>query len=176
VFAREQDLEMSIKRLTERLKNDPPTRVPGMAIFLSANPIGAPAALLANIQYNGVVHERVLLLTVSTADMPHVPDTERVTFQRIDDNLYRGTVRFGFMEEPNLPAALNGVAIPEFGFDLQGVPYFVNRTRVIVSKLPGMALWREQLYTLLRQNAASPTDFFNLPPTQVFEIRTSVAV
>ncbi len=176
VFTREHDMEISIKRLTERLKNDPPTRVPGTAIFLSANPVGAPAALLANIQYNSVIHERVVLLTVSTADMPHVADANRVTIQRIDDSLYRGTVRFGFMEEPNLPAALNGLSFPDLDFNLQEAPFFVNRTRVIASKMPGMALWREHLYTLLRQNAASPTDFFNLPPTQVFEIGTSVAV
>ncbi|MDP9316829.1 MAG: potassium transporter Kup [Chloroflexota bacterium] len=176
VFAREQDLEMSHQQLLERITTHPPHRVPGTAVFLSANPGGAPAALLANLRDNGVLHERVLLLTVTTAEVPHVAEAERVTVESRGHGFYRGTVRFGFMEESNVPQALKGLSLPGLTFDPQQVPYFVSRTRVLATNLPGMALWRERFYTLLRHNAASPVDFFRLPATRVFEIRTSVEV
>jgi KUP system potassium uptake protein len=174
VFAREQDLEMSLERLLERMRTDPPLRVPSTAVFLSANPAGAPAALLANLKYNGVVHESVLLTTVRTGGVPRVPAAERVAVEPLGHGLYRVTVRYGFMEEPNVPRALAGLTVPNLAFDAERVPYFVNRTRVIATELPGMALWREHLYTVMRHNAASAADFFGLPSTRVFEIGTPV--
>jgi KUP system potassium uptake protein len=176
VFAREQDLELSLKRLLERMTVSPPVRVPGTAIFFSANPGGAPAALLANLQYNNAAHEQVLLLTVRTGEVPSVPPDERVSVEPLGLGLYRGVIRFGFMEEPNVPSALIGLSVPGLALDVQQTPYFVNRTRVIATTLPGMALWRERLYTLLRRNSVSPVDFFELPPARVIEIGTSVEV
>jgi KUP system potassium uptake protein len=174
VFTREQDLEMSLKRLQERFAANPPLRVPGTAIFFSSRPGGAPAALLANLKYNGIVHERVLLLTVVTSDVPHLRDEERLTVEELGMGLYRGSMRYGFMEEPNVPQDLPDLVGGGLLIDRQQTPYFVSRTRVIPTKLPGMALWREQLFRVLQQNAASPADFFCLPPAQVFEIATSI--
>ncbi len=176
VFAREQDLELSLKRLVERMTESPPVRVPGTAIFFSANPGGAPAALLANLQYNGVVHEQVLLLTVRTEARPHVAPSERVEVEPLGLGLYRGVVHFGFMEEPHVPKALADVSVPGLALDHQRVPYFVNRTRVISTPFPSMARWRERFYSLLRRNSVSPVDFFELPHARVIEIGTSVEV
>lgn len=176
VFSRERDLEMSIERLLQRIAAAPPTRVSGTVIVLSANPWGAPAALLANLKYNGVLHERVFLTTILSVDVPTVPDAERLSIQPLQHGLYQVTIRYGFMEEPNVPRALAPLAAAPYWIDLDHVPYFVNRTRVIASKLPGMALWREHLYRIMRHNAASPTDYFCLPPARVFEIGTSVEV
>lgn len=176
VFSREHDLEMSLNRLQHRLKSDPPIRIAGTAIFFSSSPGGAPAALLANIKYNNVLHERVLLLTVITADVPHLVAEQRVSLEPLSEGLYRGTIRYGFMEEPNVPQDLIGATVDDFTFDHQPIPYFVSRTRVIPTSLPGMARWREQLYRLLQINAASPVDFFCLPAAQVFEIGTTVEI
>lgn len=176
VFMLEQHWEQPLNRLLERIRKDPPVRAPGTAIFLSARPAGAPAALLANLKYNNVIHEHVLLATVQTEEVPHIPHAERVTVQPLGEELYLVTVRYGFMEEPNVPRALAYLSLPNVAFDLETVPYFVNRTRVIPTALPGMALWREQLYKVLRNNAASAADFFCLPPTRVFEIGTSVEI
>jgi KUP system potassium uptake protein len=170
----ERDLEMSLRRLRERFETNPPLRVPGTAIFFSANPGGAPAALLANLKYNGVAHERVLLLTVASLDVPHLRDEERVTIEDLGSGLYRGSIRYGFMEEPNVPEDLCDLTAPHLPFDPRQTPYFISRTRVIPTTLPGMALWRERLFRVLQQNGASPVDFFCLPPAQVFEIATSV--
>ena len=174
VHTREQDFELSLDRLVETFTNTPPARVPGTAVFLSANAIGAPAALLANLQYNGVVHEQVLLTTVSIAGVPHVTDNERTTVESVGHGMYRVTVRYGFMEEPHVPRALAKINGSELNFDAEHMPYFVNRTRVIATDLPGMARWREELYTVMRRNATSAVDFFRLPPARVFEIGTSV--
>jgi KUP system potassium uptake protein len=174
VFRREQDLELPLARLLEKMRTKKPVRAPGTAVFLSANAAGAPAALIANLQHNGVVHEQVLLTTVITEEAPHIADDQRVTIEPLEYGFYQVVVRFGFMEEPNVPRALANLSAPGLKFDPNRVPYFVNRTRVIASDLPGMEPWRERLYTLMRRNAASAADFFCLPPSRVLEIGTSV--
>lgn len=176
VFAREQDMEISLQTLLTQLAKDPPVRAPGSAVFLSSDPAGAPAALLANLKYNCVLHEQVLLVSVQMADVPHVRNSKRVSIEPVGNGLYSVTVRYGFIEDPNIPRALRLIKYPGLKLDHKGMPYFVNRTRVYPSKLPGMALWRERLYTLMRRNATSAADFFSLPPTRVFEIGTSVEV
>jgi KUP system potassium uptake protein len=148
--------------------------VPGTAVFLSANASGAPAALLANLQYNGVVHDQVLLTTIAIAGVPHISNKERIKVESLGHGMHRVTIAYGFMEELNVPRALASINGEELHFDAEHMPYFVNRTRVIATELPGMARWREELYTLMRRNAASAVDFFHLPPSRVFEIGTSV--
>jgi KUP system potassium uptake protein len=174
VWQREQDLELPLDELLAQLAAAPPLRPPGPAIVLSANPAGAPAALLANLKYNGVVHAPVLLTTVQIADVPRVPVAERVTVDPLGQDVYRVLIRYGFMDEPQVPQALARLTLPGVTLDPDRVPYFVNRTRAIATARPGMARWREHLYSVLRQNAASPTDFFGLPPTRVVELGTSI--
>jgi KUP system potassium uptake protein len=174
VFSREQDMELSLSGFLARCAELPPVRAPGTAIFLSANKDGAPAALLANLEYNHALHETILLVTVQSEDVPHIAEDKRLSVKPLGQGFYQVLVRFGFMEEPDVPKALTRLTIPGQDLDLALVPYFVNRTRVIPTDLPGMEPWREQLYTLMRHNAASAVDFFNLPPTRVFEIGTKV--
>jgi KUP system potassium uptake protein len=169
-------MERPLAQLLDQVASAHLLRAPGCAVFLSANPAGAPAALLANLQYNGVVHEHVLLANVQIEEAPHLPDAGRVTVRPLAHGFFEVIVRFGFMEEPNVPRAMAGAALAETGYDPERSPYFVNRTRVIPTDLPGMAIWREQLYTVMRQNASSAADFFGLPPSRVFEIGTSVEV
>jgi KUP system potassium uptake protein len=175
VFNYEQELEMRLEEFLKQVATHPPARAPGIAIFLSADPTGAPSALLANLKYNGVIHERVLLTTVQIEETPFVFGREkRITAEPLGQGFYRVTIHYGFMERPNLPRALKRLNLPELAFDPNDVPYFVNRTRVFPTKRPGMALWREHLYAVMRRNAASAVDFFSLPPSRVFEIDTSV--
>lgn len=176
VFAREQDMDLSLQKLLDRIATKSPVRAPGTAVFLSSDPNGTPAALVANLKYNGVLHEQVLLVSVQIEEVPHVRASKRLLISSIGNGVYAVTVRFGFMQEPNIPQALHMLHYPGLHLDHKRMPYFVNRTRVIASKLPGMALWREKLYTLMRRNATSAADFFCLPSTRVFEISTSVEV
>lgn len=174
VFTKEQSFERPLEQLLEQIRARPPRRAPGSAVFLSSNAAGAPAALLANLHYNGVLHEQVLLTTVQIGAAPHIAEQERASVTALEHGLYQVVLRFGFMEDPDVPRALAGVSAPGLAFDPEQAPYFVNRTRVIPTDLPGMALWREQLYRVMRHNAASAADFFRLPPARVFEIGTSV--
>jgi KUP system potassium uptake protein len=174
VFSHEQDLEQPLNRFLERLRATAPARAPGCAVFLSSNVKGAPAALLANLHYNAVIHEQVLLTTVQIVDVPHIREDQRVAVTPLEQGFYQVIAHFGFMEEPDVPRALAQIAVPDLQFDPEQVPYFVNRTRVIPTDLPGMALWRERLYKHMRHNATSAADFFRLPPSRIFEIGTSV--
>jgi KUP system potassium uptake protein len=169
--------DQQLSELTQRLSTDPPVRVPGTAIFLSARRDGAPEALLTNIRHNGVLHEHILLVTVEYRQVPHVEEEERFLIGEEGHGFHTLTIFFGFMEDPNVPAALARVTIPGLSFDAENTTYFVNRTKVIPTKeLEGMALWRERLYSVMMHNAASATDFFSLPPTSTFEIGTRVEV
>lgn len=174
VVTREKDLEMTIEAFLKQIASEPPARAPGLAIFLSADPEGAPAALLANLKYNGVLHEQILLVTVTPEEAPRIPRKKRLTVEPLGQGFYRVKLRYGFMDEPNLPRDLARLDLPDVTFDPNQVPYFVSRTKVIATEQPGMALWREHLYTVMRQNAASAADFFCLPPARVFEIGMSI--
>jgi KUP system potassium uptake protein len=174
VNQREQSLEDDLSHMLEICNAQPPLRAPGAAVFMSANPSGAPSALVANLRYNGVIHEQVLLVNVLIRGIPHQDPAERLMVEPLGNGFTRVTVRFGFMEEPNVPEALAALRIPGLAFDPQNVPYFISRTKVIPSDLPGMAYWREQLYAVMQRNAASAADFFRLPPAQVVEYGTRV--
>jgi len=174
VNQREQGLEQDLGTLVARCGAASPLRAPGTAFFMSANPNGAPDALVANFQYNGVIHERVLLVNVATEDVPHVSDERRVRVEDLGQGFAKVTVRFGFMEEPNVPQALARLREAPELIDPDSGPFFISRTKVIPSDLPGMAPWREQLYAVMQRNAVSAADFFRLPPARVVEIGTSV--
>ena len=166
--------ESSLADVLNNLQAERLVRVPGTAVFLSGNPQGAPSALLANITYNGVMHEHIVLLTVKTKQMPHVPSNERVEVELLGHGIYRITVWYGFMEEPIVPKVLETAKLPGLDFDPQQITYFVNRSSVIASNIPGMALWREKFFAFMSHNAASAADYYCLPPTRVVEIGTRV--
>ncbi|HYF65782.1 MAG TPA: potassium transporter Kup [Herpetosiphonaceae bacterium] len=176
IVAERASSDQLLSELTDLIKTDPPVRVPGTAIFLSARRDGAPEALLANLRHNGVLHQNILLLTVEYRQVPHVEENERFALGEESHGLRTLTVFFGFMEDPDVPAALAKVKIPGMPFDPERTTYFVNRTKVIATDLPGMALWRERLYAVMMQNSTSAADFFSLPPTATFEIGTRVEV
>ena len=174
VITRERSLELTLPRLLARVEQEQPVRAPGDAVFLSADRDGAPAALLADLKYNFVLHERVLLLNVLYEEVPYIDRDQRVEVEHLGHQIYRATFRYGFMEEANVPRTLQRINLPGKQFDPDNVPFFVNRTKVSASDQPGMALWREHLYTFMRRNAANPADFFCLPPARVFEIGTAI--
>ncbi len=106
--------------------------------------------------------------------MPYIDRDRRIEVEHLGHQIYRATFRYGFMEEANVPRTLQRVTLPGKQFKPDTVPFFVNRTKVTTSDEPGMAPWREHLYTFMRDHAASAADFFCLPPARVFEIRTTI--
>ncbi|MDY0014290.1 MAG: potassium transporter Kup [Rhodocyclaceae bacterium] len=151
-------------------------RVSGTAVFMTSHAEGAPSAMLHNLKHNQVLHERNVLLTVMVEDRPYVPQAERVVVSDLTRGFYRVTVHYGFMEEPDLPAALNLCAQYGLGFDMMSTSFFVSRETVIPSLKRGMAPWREKLFSWMSKNAMSATDFFKIPTNRVVEMGTQVEI
>ncbi|MBI3528634.1 MAG: potassium transporter Kup [Betaproteobacteria bacterium] len=152
----------------------PPTRVPGTSVFLTAASEGVPHALLHNLNHNKVLHERIVLLTVSTIDIPHVPDEERIEVQSLGSDFYRLIVRYGFKDEPDVPRALELASAKGFKFEMMETSFFLSRQTLIPKVGPGMALWREKLFALMSRNASSATTFFKIPANRVVELGTRI--
>jgi KUP system potassium uptake protein len=152
----------------------PPTRVTGTAVFMTAQPTGTPAALAHNLRYNKILHEHVVVLTVTTAPVPHMPDDERVTVQPLGNGVYNARVQYGFMEDPDVPEALARLRELGVPIDPDDVTYFLGRETIVVSGRQDMAVWREKLFVLMARNAVRATAFFKLPPERVVELGVQV--
>jgi KUP system potassium uptake protein len=153
-----------------------PVRVPGTAVFMTAQPRGTPPALMHNLRHNKVLHQRVIILTVTTTRTPHVTLTERLSVAPLGRDLYNAALKYGFMDEPNVPEALVSARERGWTIDLADVTYFLGRETVIVTNNPGMALWREKLFVLMARNAVRATAFFKLPPDSVVELGVQVEI
>jgi KUP system potassium uptake protein len=151
-----------------------PVRVPGTAVFMTAQPTGTPPALAHNLRYNKVLHEHVVVLTVATAQVPHVPAADRISVQPLGHSLFNMRVQYGFMEDPNVPQALLQAHEKGLHIDLDDTTYFLGRETIIVTAQRGMAMWREKLFVVMARNAVRATAFFRLPPERVVELGVQV--
>lgn len=152
----------------------PPIRVPGTAVFMTAQPRGTPPALVHNLRYNKVLHEHVVILMVTTRPIPHVPAEERFTMRDCGRGVFELTISYGFVEDPDVPAALVGAREQGLGIDQEDLTYFLGRETLIATQTPGMALWRERLFVLMARNAVRATAFFRLPAERVVELGVQV--
>jgi KUP system potassium uptake protein len=153
---------------------NPPTRVPGTAIFMTAQPTGTPPALANNLRYNKVLHQHVVILMVSTTQAPQVPPEEQVTVEPLGHGLFSVRIRYGFMQDPNVPNALSRARALGLELDLDDITYFLGRETILVTKRQGMAEWRERLFVLMARNAGRATEFFKLPIERVVELGVQV--
>jgi KUP system potassium uptake protein len=152
------------------------SRVPGTAVFMTSTPDGVPHALLHNLKHNKVLHDRVLLLTVRIEDVPYVHLANRSTFEDLGQGFYRMIIRYGFMEDPDVPAALAGATDCGPVFKMMDTSFFLARQTLIASSRPGMALWREKLFAWMLRNAESAMEFFKLPTNRVVELGSQVEI
>ena len=152
----------------------PPARVPGTAVFMTAQPKGTPPALAHNLKYNKVLHDHVVTLMITTQPVPHVPPDEQVTVRPLGQGVFEVRVRYGFMEDPNVPEALVNACNQGLTLDEDDVTYFLGRETLIVTKAPGMAMWRERLFALMARNAVRAPTFFRLPAERVVELGVTV--
>ena len=151
-------------------------RVSSTAVYLTSRPEGAPSALLHNIKHNEVLHARNILVTVQTAEIPSVADADRIEIVDLGHTFYRVFVRYGFMEQPDLPQALEGCREKGLEFDLNTTSFFVSREVVVPKMSPPMMLWRELYFIWMLRNAQSATDFFRIPANRVVELGTLVEI
>ena len=151
-------------------------RVPGTAIFMASSATGVPSALLHNIKHNKVLHERVIILTVQIEDVPYVDDNDRAACKDLGEGFYRIKLRFGFLEETDVPATLARVDLCGPPFEMMHTSFFLSRQTLIASKIPGMAIWREKMFAWMLRNAASAMQFFKLPTNRVVELGSQVEI
>lgn len=151
--------------------------VPGDAIFLTGTPNIVPHAMLHNIKHNKVLHERNIMVTVITRDVPYVATIERVCVEKLDDRFYRIFVYYGFKDIPNIPTALEH-AYQQLGFDLDmmHVSFFISRDRLIHTLGDGMAPWREKLFISMQRNTSPVSDFYQIPPNRVVEMGSQIEI
>ena len=161
------------KEFVEQLNRDPPVRIPGTAVVLGRMAKGVPLALSHNTKCNRVLHENVLLVAVITAETPRVRDEERVVVTPIAEGITRIELRFGFMEQPNVPKGLETAIAREqiAKFDLAKVIYYTGHETIIPSgRRSGLARWREELFAFMHHNAQRPGAYFQIPSNQIMEI------
>ncbi|OAB51063.1 potassium transporter Kup [Pseudomonas thivervalensis] len=156
------------------IRVQPPHRVQGTAVFLTARSDAVPHALLHNLLHNQVLHEQVVLLTVVYEDIPRVPPQRRFEVDAYGEGFFRVILHFGFTDEPDVPQALKLCHLDDLDFSPMRTTYFLSRETVIASKLEGMARWRESLFAFMLKNANGNLRFFNLPLNRVIELGTQV--
>jgi KUP system potassium uptake protein len=152
------------------------TRVPGTAVFMTSSASGVPHALLHNLKHNKVLHERVILLTVKIQDVPYVPEEKRAETQDYSAGFYRVIIHYGFMEEVNIPAELSKLEGCGPACKMMDTSFFLARQTLIASSRPGMAIWREKLFSWMLRNAESAMEFFKLPTNRVVELGSQVEI
>ena len=161
----------------ENISDHPPLRVPGTAVFLTANQTAVPHALLHNLKHNKVLHERNVLLTVDMLETPFAEADERIHITPIEGNFFGLELRFGFAEDPNIPYALSLCAREGLGFDMMDTTFFLSRENIVAdARRPGMALWRDKLFAFLSRNAMPATAFFQIPGNRLIELGAQVEI
>ena len=152
------------------------TRVPGTAVFMTNSAEGVPHSLLHNLKHNKVLHERVMLLTVRIEDVPYVSDKSRLEVSELGNGFYRVIIRYGFMQETNVPATLEKLQDCGPKLRMMDTSFFLARQTLLAAKTPGMPLWREKLFAWMLRNAESAMEFFKLPPNRVVELGSQVEI
>ena len=155
----------------------PPVRVPGTAVFMTADRGVVPQAFMHNLKHNKVLHERNVFLTVETLTIPIAPREKRLKIESIGEDFYRVTIKYGFMETPDVPLALmRSCDRGGIHFDPMETTYFASRETIVGSKHRGMPLWRDKLFALMHRNAAPATTFFRIPGNRLVELGAQVEI
>ena len=178
VFNRLSKDSLSLELFIKSVSLSPETIfVPGDAIFLTGNPNIVPHAMLHNIKHNKVLHERNMMVTVITRDVPYVTNQERIRVEVLDDRFQRIYVYYGFKDQPNIPDALE-LAYQQLNirFDMMRISFFISRDRLIHTVGDGMAPWREKLFISMQRNTSPVSDFYQIPPNRVVEMGSQIEI
>ncbi len=161
---------LPLSTLLETLNPDRPVRVPGTAIYMTARTDNVPAALLHNMKHNKILHERNVLMTVRTEDVPRLPEAERLQIDHLGQNFHTVAIRYGFLEEPDIPRALALCRVGGFRFNLMETSFFVGREKLVAKRPPGIRLPFTKLFIVLSNIALDATEFFRIPINRIVEL------
>jgi KUP system potassium uptake protein len=157
------------------LKSQRIRRVPGTAVYMSGNRFGTPLALLHNLKHNKVLHDQVVLLTVRTEEVPYLANPkDRVALENLDEGFWRAQVHFGFMEKPDVPAALDRLKQPGLHLEPMRTTYFIGRETILATRKLGLSPWRGSVFAWMTRNAGDVTSYFCLPPNGIVELGARV--
>jgi KUP system potassium uptake protein len=176
LFEKTRKNEIPLDFLAENLAGKPPQLVEGTAVFLTGDPLSAPTALMHSLKHYKVLHSQNVVLSVVTAQEPTVPDSERVSIEKLNDLFMRVRLTFGYMEHPNIPKALAICRKQGLKFDIMTTSFFLSRRSLKPSPNSGMPLWQDKLFIGLARTAADATEYFQIPTGRVVEVGTQVAV
>jgi KUP system potassium uptake protein len=162
-----------------------PNRVPGTAVFMTSDAEGAPVVLLHHLKHNKMLHEHVVLLSITTAEVPEIRSVERAKVEQLGHGFYRVTARYGFMQSPDVPEVMHFCQAAGIPLRPPDTSYYLGRERLIVRPnrrpeppLPDepkpLGRWRKKLFVFMSRNARSATEFFNIPPNRVVELGAQI--
>ena len=172
--AREE--EVPLPGFVAALERRPPARVPGTAVFLTGSPGTVPGALLHNLKHNKVLHERNVVLSVAVEDTPRVAEADRASVERLSDGFSRVTLRFGFMETPNIPRALPACRARGWRFEVMRTSFFLSRRSLKRSERSAMPAWQDRLFIGLARSASDVSRHFRIPTSRAVEVGSQVTV
>jgi KUP system potassium uptake protein len=168
--------DATLEWLVNMLEKKPPHRVNGTAVFLTSNPRTAPTALLHNLKHNHMLHERNIVLTIKTADVPHVPNSERVKLEKLSETFSGVTLTYGFMETPSVAQGLALCRRRGLNIDPGSTSFFLSRRVLRPTTRSRMPFWQEKLFIWLADSAEDATTYFQIPSDRVVEIGTQITV
>ena len=171
---REESISLDI--FMESIFINPPLRVPGTAVFLSAEPGATPFALLHNLKHNKVLHEQNLFVSVLHHEVPWIGFDKRCEVNALGHDCWQVTLHFGFKNDPDVPEALQLLKGRGVQLDAMETSYFLSRDTVVPTFGGGMALWREKLFASMHRNAAAAADFLHLPSNRIVELGAQVQI
>ena len=168
---------LALKPFIASISAHPPLRVPGTAVFMTANHESVPHALLHNLKHNKVMHERNVLLTVETLEVPIADKESRIVIEPLGNEFFIMKLRFGFTEEPNVPRVMEGCQSCGLPFEMMDTTFFLSRETLIpTSDHEGMPLWRDKLFAFMSRNSESATAYFQIPGNRLIELGTQVEI
>ncbi|MBF9232720.1 potassium transporter Kup [Microvirga alba] len=176
LFEKTRKVDVPFLELVKMLEKSPPHRVKGTAVFLTSDPDTAPAALLHNLKHNKVLHEKNVILTIRSEDVPRVEDEDRIEIEAAGDSFWRVRMSYGYMETPNIPRGLAILRKQGFKFDIMATSFFLSRRSIRPAAHSGMPLWQDKVFIGLAKSASDATDFFQIPTGRVVEVGTQVTV
>jgi KUP system potassium uptake protein len=176
VMARLLREQKPVRDFLDDLKRDPPVRVPGTAIFLDAKASGIPRALLSNIKFNRVIHERVVLLTVVTREQPRIPQAKRLSMTPVCEGIVRVVAQFGFMEKPNILEILRDAEAYGVPYEPEKTTFFLSREELLPGQRSDLPPLRRKAFMMMARSAQVIADYYGLPPSRVVEIGTRLEI
>ena len=168
--------DIPLADLVRQLESKPPARAKGTAVFLTATPDMAPASLMHSLKHFKVLHDKNVILTVSTLNVPRIRDTERVSMEQLSPSFARIQMKFGYLESPNIPKALALCKKQGFKFDIMSTSFILSRRSLRAATKSGMPRWQDQLFFLLMRNSSDATDYFRIPTGRAVKIGNQVAI